>query len=67
MTIIQKLRDEITEREAKIKEIQEACSHPPICVIKEHHSNDADFGSRHYWTSFRCELCEKKWQEDGSK
>lgn len=68
MSIVQQLREEIAERQAKISEIQEQCSHPEAAVTKKHGSNTGNYdpSADCYWTDFHCSLCDKRWQLDGS-
>ncbi len=67
MNIVEQLRQEIAERQAKIAEIQSQCSHPPAAVEKKHGSNTGDvFSEDLYWTDFHCTLCGKSWNEEGS-
>ena len=66
MSTIKELRKEIDERWAKIKRIQDDCSHPVDCVTK---INKGDTGNwcpqdDSYWRECHCSLCDKRWTED---
>lgn len=70
MNKIEQLKSEIAQLQKQIENIQEACTHPPLVLTKVHTSNSGGYdGPAHdlYWTEFYCELCEKHWDEDGSK
>ena len=66
---VHNLKLRIKEIQETIKEVQDQCSHPEACVTKTHGSNTGNFDPHQdsYWTDFECSLCEKRWQEDGSK
>lgn len=69
MNSIQKIKEEIAYLQGVLAEIQEECSHPRHCVTKKHEANTGgyDVGSDRYWTNFHCNLCDKRWTEEGSK
>ena len=69
MNIVDKIKDEIAELQLSIKNIQDECSHPESAVTKKHGSNTGNYCEADdcYWTDFECNLCGKRWQEDGSK
>lgn len=66
---VRDLKEEINILNKQIEEIQEHCSHPVACVDKVHKSNTGNYDPScdHYWTDFKCHLCEKQWSEEGSK
>lgn len=65
MSVVQKLRDEIAHKEKQIQEIQELCSHPPICVTKQGDSSTGNPMERdEYWYNCHCDLCDKRWTEE---
>lgn len=63
MSIIQELRQSITDAQKKIKQIQEACSHPELTLKIEHSSSTGNYDPTcdGYWTTYTCGLCEKRW------
>lgn len=70
MTPVQRLNQRIAESRAKIVAIQEKCPHPAKGLTKTHHEDNGDgYGSSKtvYYTIYRCALCEKRWEEEGSR
>jgi hypothetical protein len=67
--MVKELREQITKLQLQIKVIQDECSHPSLCVTKKHFSDTSNWvrNEDSYWTEFHCSLCDKHWQEDGSK
>jgi hypothetical protein len=68
MTIIETLKAQIAESQAKIKEIQEQCSHPLVARKTENRraTGNYDDPEGSYWTDHFCGLCEAKWTTDQS-
>ena len=68
MTIIEKLKSQIIEAQAKIKEIQAECSHPLIARETENRGSTGNYDDPEgsYWTNHTCGLCEAKWTTDQS-
>jgi hypothetical protein len=66
MNVIARLREEIKQREATIKAIQDACSHPEAATEKQWHQSTDEYGMErgHGWHSFHCSLCDAKWTKD---
>jgi hypothetical protein len=67
MSAIKHLREEISERQEKIHQIQEECSHPKSCITKEAKSDAGGYDNSmydNYWYNLTCGLCEKQWTED---
>lgn len=63
MSIIEELKNQIAGLELQIKEIQESCSHPPLCLVIIHRAEDG-YDYNYEWAEYECKLCEKKWVED---
>ena len=69
MSRVDEIRIEIQKLNDELKSIQEECSHPKACLTKEYGS-DTGIWCRYddsYWTNFHCNLCDKRWTEEGSK
>lgn len=66
MSIIDEIKEEIKNLNAKLKSIQESCCHPEEAVTKEHKSDTGNWDKSDdcYWTVNYCSLCEKMWSED---
>jgi len=64
--IIESLKNQIKEIQAKIEKIQEDCSHPPLVLQKIHKSNTGNYDPSNdsYWIDFHCQLCDKRWRQD---
>jgi hypothetical protein len=62
--------DEIVMEIAKLRQelldIQEACSHPPLCRTYKYGSNTGNYDPScdSYWIDHACNLCGKHWQTD---
>jgi len=69
MNIVQELKTQIVDLQFRLKRIQDECSHPVIALTKTHHSDTGNWcrSDDRYWTTFNCGLCEKTWNEEGSK
>ena len=65
--IIDKLKAEIAIIQQKIVAIQEQCSHPVEALEKKHGSIEGYSEPTQYYTDFHCQLCDKRWHEDGTK
>lgn len=60
MNIVDQLRSEIEERNNRIKEIQENCSHPESAVERKSGSNTGNLlNDDVYWQDCECKLCYK--------
>lgn len=57
---------EIVSLNKKLDKIQKKCKHPEKSVITTYHSNTGNYDPSvdKYWTSNKCELCNKFWYED---
>jgi hypothetical protein len=64
MTIIDKLRREIAEAEARIRQIQKACSHPEEAITRELEATNSE-GKK--WRLCTCGLCETEFTRDYPK
>lgn len=61
-TIIERLRAEIDERNAKIKEIQRECSHPLAALETKNEGSSGNWDRKDsYWTNHHCTLCDRQW------
>lgn len=69
MNKVDQLKNQIRELESQLERIQDACSHPPDAVTKEHRASLGNYDPTAdcYWTHFHCELCDLHWTEEGSK
>ena len=65
MNSIKELKATLDEVNAKIKKIQEECSHPEPCLEKIPKANTGNWDPSEdsYWYSCYCSLCEKRWTE----
>ena len=61
MSIITKLKEQISELNHKICKIQDDCSHPKDAVLKERRRG-GEFDNEYYIIK-TCSLCEKIWIE----
>ena len=63
MTKINELREIIKDAQSKIIKIQEACSHPKICVTSEYWRATDEYGTTVTSSGYshECSLCEKRW------
>jgi hypothetical protein len=68
MSIIAELKEEISKLQTKIQSIQGNCNHPEEALTFVYKSDigNWDRNEDSYWTNYTCNLCEKKWSEDGS-
>ena len=65
MSIIKQYQQQIFDIQEKIKEVQDACSHPPTAVTKINKGSTGNpFVFDEYWRECHCGLCEKRWSED---
>lgn len=67
MTIIEELNEQIKLAYAKIKEIQNECSHPLVARITVNKGNTGNWDrDDSYWTEHHCSLCDRRWHTDQS-
>lgn len=66
MSRVDEIKEAIKRLSNELKEIQDECSHPEACLIKEAHSNTGNYDPScdRYWYTFHCTLCDKIWSED---
>ncbi len=63
-TQIQRLKRTIVNAQAKIKQLQDSCSH--IGLEGKYEANTGNWCKEDdsYWVVFSCPVCEKRWTED---
>ena len=66
MSKIKELQMKISECHAKIKRIQDDCSHPEDCVTKKYGGSSGNYDPTcdEYWIDFHCDLCDKRWRTE---
>jgi len=61
---IKGIKSAIHKLEKKIIHLQEICKHEKV---KKTHYSDEEYPRPSYWTNFHCLICNKHWNEEGSK
>lgn len=66
MNRVNKIKKQIKTLQKELKQIQDECSHPKVCLEKEARSNTGNYdpSDDHYWYDLHCTLCGKRWSED---
>lgn len=68
MNRIEEIDAQIEALRSEKEEIQNACSHPPLCTRYKYESNTGnwDRSDDSYWTKVHCTLCGKRWIVESS-
>jgi hypothetical protein len=66
MTIVQEIKEQITQLELKLINIQKNCSHPKDVIVSVNRSNTGNYdpSADRYWTDHHCTFCDKRWSSD---
>ena len=66
MQEIQKLNSELDVIKAKIKILQDQCTHPKEALWEKYQSNTGNYDPTCdcYWIEYRCGICDKFWTKE---